>query len=158
MNFREKKEQIRQWIKENIKREDYILIGKQSINLTGYFDSGRIEYAEINANLQFQMILDNEEPIIEITYDELKFVKDMIDFLLETMNKWIMGVKNMFVECKICGQIIEANRMIMLMTGVEELMCLKCLNLETKKAYKRLDELNRPFLKFFESSGKSWYT
>lgn len=66
-----------------------------------------------------------------------------------------MGVKNMFVECKICGQIIEANRMIMLMTGVEELMCLKCLNLETKKAYKRLDELNRPFLKFFESSGKS---
>lgn len=87
MNFREKKEQIRQWIKENIKREDYILIGKQSINLTGYFDSGRIEYAEINANLQFQMILDNEEPIIEITYDELKFVKDMIDFLLETMNK-----------------------------------------------------------------------
>ena len=88
MNFRKKKEQIRQWIKDNVKGEDYILIGKQSINLTGYFDSGRIEYAEINSNLQFQIILDNEEPIIEITYDQLKFVKDMIDFLLRIGRWW----------------------------------------------------------------------
>lgn len=61
----------------------------------------------------------------------------------------------MIVECKICGKTMEANGAIMLMTGVEELMCVTCLNLEIKKAYQRLDELNRPFLKFFESSGKS---
>lgn len=86
MNFREKKEQIRQWIKDNVKGEDYILIGKQSINLTGHFDSGRIEHAEINSNLQFQMVLDSDEPIIEITYDDLKFINNLIDFLLKTMD------------------------------------------------------------------------
>ena len=63
MNFRDKKEEIRNWIKNNVKGEDYILIGKDKIVLTGFLDSGRVEHAEINKDLKFQIILDTKEPI-----------------------------------------------------------------------------------------------
>ena len=81
MNFREKKEQIRQWIKENIKREDYILIGKDMIVLTGFLDSGRVTHAEISEKFEFRIILDGEEPIFEIDYEDMSFIFSLIKFL-----------------------------------------------------------------------------
>ena len=79
--FRTKKDEIRQWIKENIKGEDYILIGKDSINLTGYFDSGRVTHAEISEKFEFRIILDGEEPIFEIDYEDMSFIFSLIKFL-----------------------------------------------------------------------------
>ena len=83
MNFRDKKEEIRNWIKNNVKGEDYILIGKDMITLTGFLDSGRVEHAEINKDLKFQIILDTEEPIFEITSEECLFIVDLIKYLKE---------------------------------------------------------------------------
>ena len=83
MNFRDKKEEIRNWIKNNVKGEDYILIGKDKIVLTGFLDSGRVEHAEINEDLKFQIILDIEEPIFEITSEECLFIVDLIKYLKE---------------------------------------------------------------------------
>lgn len=85
--FRTKKDEIRQWIKENIKGEDYILIGKNSINLTGYFDSGRVVHAEINESFTFQIVLDSEEPIVEIDFDDLDFINRLSKFLYSIMNE-----------------------------------------------------------------------
>ena len=82
--FKTKKDEIRQWIKENIKGEDYILIGKDSINLTGYFDSGRVNHAEISEiseKFEFRIILDGEEPIFEIDYEDMSFIFSLIKFL-----------------------------------------------------------------------------
>ena len=81
MNFREKKEQIRQWIKDNIKGEDYILIGKDMIVLTGFLDSGRVTHAEISEKFEFRIILDGEEPIFEIDYEDMSFIFSLIKFL-----------------------------------------------------------------------------
>ena len=52
MNFRDKKEEIRNWIKNNVKGEDYILIGKDMIVLTGFLDSGRVTHAEISEKFE----------------------------------------------------------------------------------------------------------
>ncbi|ACZ07682.1 Uncharacterised protein [Sebaldella termitidis] len=84
MNFREHKEEIRNWIKNNIEKDDYILIGKNSINLTGYFDSGRVNHAEISEiseKFEFRIILDGEEPIFEIDYEDMSFIFSLIKFL-----------------------------------------------------------------------------
>ena len=81
MNFREKKEQIRQWIKDNIEKEDYILIGKDMIVLTGFLDSGRVTHAEISEKFEFRIILDGEEPIFEIDYEDMSFIFSLIKFL-----------------------------------------------------------------------------
>ena len=83
MNFRDKKEEIRNWIKNNVKGEDYILIGKDTIVLTGFLDSGRVEHAEISKDLKFQIILDTEEPFFEITSEECLFIVDLIKYLKE---------------------------------------------------------------------------
>ena len=81
MNFRDKKEEIRNWIKNNIEKEDYILIGKDMIVLTGFLDSGRVTHAEISEKFEFRIILDGEEPIFEIDYEDLSFIFSLIKFL-----------------------------------------------------------------------------
>lgn len=81
MNFRDKKEEIRNWIKNNIEKEDYILIGKDMIVLTGFLDSGRVTHAEISEKFEFRIILDGEEPIFEIDYEDMSFIFSLIKFL-----------------------------------------------------------------------------
>ena len=81
MNFRDKKEEIRNWIKNNVKGEDYILIGKDKIVLTGFLDSGRVTHAEISEKFEFRIILDGEEPIFEIDYEDMSFIFSLIKFL-----------------------------------------------------------------------------
>ena len=81
MNYREHKEEIRNWIKNNVKGEDYILIGKDKIVLTGFLDSGRVTHAEISEKFEFRIILDGEEPIFEIDYEDMSFIFSLIKFL-----------------------------------------------------------------------------
>ena len=69
------------FINERILTYNYILIGKNSINLTGYFDSGRVTHAEISEKFEFRIILDGEEPIFEIDYEDMGFIFSLIKFL-----------------------------------------------------------------------------